>query len=144
MKLLLKHLVVLSIGVVLHNYAFSQSQFTGQATAETQEHQYIAAIYGEEWMNNNPEVVKELKVYILERVAYLQEPLTADDKYPLLSSFPLMNKNNPEIVAIDYAAFDPNTFNPLSYSLPFFSPLTNVIRVDNTDYIIVIQPANQH
>jgi hypothetical protein len=71
---------------------------------------------------------------------YLTEPLTVNDKYPLLSSFPLMNRYNSSIVAIDYSQFNPATFVPITYNLPFFSDQTQVIRVDGTDYIIVIDP----
>jgi hypothetical protein len=78
------------------------------------------------------------------RMNYLIEPLTANDKYPLLSSFPLMNRNNSAIVEINYSQFSPETFIPITYNLPFFSDQKQVVRVDGTDYIIVIEPIITH
>lgn len=103
----------------------------------------IQTVYGNEWMNINQEAVSALKNCFANRISYLSEMLTVGDKYPLLSSFPLMNKTNPEIVAINYSQFNPNTFVPIHYNLPFFSNKKEVIRVDGTNYIIVIEPANK-
>ena len=105
----------------------------------------IRMVYGDEWMSVNPGAVEFLKVCLSSRVRYKEEALTPDDKYPLLSSFPLMNKNNPQVTAINYPDFDPETFVAITYNLPFYSNMTQVIRVDGTNYLIVIDPINtQH
>ena len=105
----------------------------------------IRMVYGDEWMAINPAAVDFLENCLFSRITYKQEVLTPDDKYPLLSSFPLMNKNNPQVTAINYADFDPESFIPVTYNLPFYSTTTQVIRVDGTNYIIVIDPINtQH
>jgi hypothetical protein len=106
-------------------------------------HQYLPAItsvYGDDWVANNQDAVTALEDCFANRVKYLVEPLTANDKYPLLSSFPLMNRYNPTVVVINYSQFDPATFIPITYNLPFFSDQKQVIRVDGTNYIIVIEP----
>nr|WP_294860702.1 hypothetical protein [uncultured Fluviicola sp.] len=100
----------------------------------------ITSVYGDTWISNNQEAVTALEDCFSNRMDYFVEPLTANDKYPLLSSFPLMNRYNPMIVAIDYSQFNPGTFIPITYNLPFFSDQKQVIRVDGTDYIIVIDP----
>jgi hypothetical protein len=100
----------------------------------------ITSVYGNTWVSNNQEAVTALENCFTNRMKYLIEPLTGNDKYPLLSSFPLMNRNNSDIVAINYSQFNPDTFIPITYNLLFFSDQKQVIRVDGTDYIIVIEP----
>ncbi|MDF3028959.1 MAG: hypothetical protein K0S23_3266 [Fluviicola sp.] len=100
----------------------------------------ITSVYGDSWVANNPDAVTALEDCFVNRMKYLVEPLTPNDKYPLLSSFPLMNRYNPTIVAINYSQFNPATFIPITYNLPFFSDQKQVIRVDGTNYIIVIDP----
>lgn len=100
----------------------------------------ITSVYGDAWVADNSEAVAALGNCFTNRMRYLIEPLSENDKYPLLSSFPLMNKFNPSITAIDYSQFNPSTFIPITYNLPFFSNQPQVIRVDGTDYIIIIDP----
>lgn len=127
--------------LLFFNHTFSQEQTAPyQITSPDSYLADITSVYGNEWVANNPDGVNALEACFTNRIKYLVEPLTEQDKYPLLSSFPLMNKNNPAITAINYAAFDPHTFIPITYNLPFFSDLKQVIRVDGTDYIIVIEP----
>lgn len=125
--------------------SFAQTSAQKELTIEQSQlyNNQIQSVYGDEWMNVNKEAVSALKFCFSNRISYLSELLTTGDKYPLLSSFPLMNKLNPEIVAINYAQFNPNTFVPIHYNLPFFSNKKEVIRVDGTNYIIVIEPANK-
>lgn len=132
------HILIIAC-TLLFSRAFSQVQV--QSDLVTDIHlSAIKSVYGDAWVADNPEAVSVLKDCFLKRMRYANEPLTAHDKYPLLSSFPLMNKNNPSIVEIDYSQFDPLTFTPIVYCLPFFSDRTQVIRVDGTDYIIIIEP----
>lgn len=126
--------------VFVTNYVVGQDQAISHLPKF---HQYLPAIksvYGDTWVANNQDAVTALEDCFTNRMKYLVEPLTANDKYPLLSSFPLMNRYNPTIVAINYSQFDPASFIPITYNLPFFSDLKQVIRVDGTNYIIVIDP----
>jgi hypothetical protein len=123
------------------NYASSQGNLAPHQTAILRPYlPAITSVYGNTWVFNNPEAVAALENCFTNRMKYLIEPLTGNDKYPLLSSFPLMNRNNPTIVAINYSQFNPETFIPITYNLPFFSDQKQVVRVDGTDYIIVIEP----
>lgn len=129
-----------SIFMLFGNRAFSQISSSAELNFTTKFEEQIKSVYGLEWVSVNEDAVESLVQCFSTRMSYLEQPLTSNDKYPLLSSFPLMNRNNPEIVAIDYASFDPETFVPITYNLPFFSDLKQVIRVDGTNYIIIIEP----
>lgn len=123
------------------NYASSQGILAPHQTAILRPYlPAITAVYGDTWVAQNPDAVTALENCFTNRMNYLIEPLTGNDKYPLLSSFPLMNRYNPTITAINYSQFNPSTFIPITYNLPFFSNMKQVIRVDGTDYIIVIDP----
>jgi len=122
--------------------SFAQNT-ANSATVFHQDHSAVLYVYGQEWLNANPAPAAAIEECLNQRISYLQQPLTADEKFPLLSSFSLMNKFNAEITAIDYANFAPDSFKPLTYSLPFFSDMKQVIRVDGSDYLIVIEPLNR-
>lgn len=130
---------IIIVCTCLCSHAFGQEQIHSDLATDI--HLLaIKSVYGETWVADNPEAVSVLQDCFLHRMSYVIEPLQPTDKYPLLSSFPLMNKNNPAIVAMDYSQFNPLTFTPITYCLPFFSDQTQVIRVDGTDYIIIIEP----
>ena len=137
MKRLISPLGVLLLSGVLCAHAYGQTP--ANALESKKEHTELIAVFGQNWVDNNPVMVDALEACKLTRISYLQEPITENGKYPLLSSFPLMNKNNPGVVAIDFATFDPQTFNPFTYNLEFLSDKIQVIRVDGTPWIMVIQ-----
>lgn len=140
MNYILTTLAFLS-GNLTGNTIFAQEQQTTSQLANVSAYiPEITSVYGEVWVSQNPDAVAALGNCFTNRMKYLVEPLSENDKYPLLSSFPLMNKFNPAITAINYGQFNPSTFMPLTYNLPFFSNQPQVIRVDGTDYIIVIDP----
>ncbi len=126
---------------VLWNFASGQGQTNPSQLANVNAYlPEITAVYGDAWVTENPEAVAAFGNCFTNRMRYLEELLTENDKYPLLSSFPVMNKFNPAISAIEYSQFNPSTFIPITYNLPFFSDKTQVIRVDGTNYVIVIDP----
>lgn len=137
MKRLISPLGVLVLSGVLYVHAYGQSP--ANALEFKKDHHELVAVFGQDWVSNNPVMVDALDNCKLTRISYLQESITENNKYPLLSTFPLMNKHNPGVVAIDYATFDPQTFNPFTYDFEFLSDRTQVIRVDGTPWIIVIQ-----
>lgn len=141
MNYILNTTIVCVFCALVCNSASSQGILAPHQTANTRPYlPAITSVYGDQWVSINQEVVDALENCFTNRMSYLIEPLTVNDKYPLLSSFPLMNRNNPTIVAINYSQFNPETFIPITYNLPFFSDQKQVIRVDGTDYIIVIDP----
>jgi len=81
----------------------------------------------------------QLYVHLLEkRIRYVEEAPIAGEKYPKLSSVSLLNKYNPDLQRdVD---FNQEQFNPLKYNLDFFSKLPKIYRIDNTFYLLVIDP----
>jgi hypothetical protein len=75
---------------------------------------------------------------LINRVKIIESALGTDEKYPLLSSVALLNKYNPSLTRD--SNFNPETFNPLKYDLVFSAKTPIVYRVDNTNYLIVIEP----
>lgn len=100
----------------------------------------ILDVYGQQFMGNNPELIPIFRNFLLERIEYKTETQSPDEKYPKLSSFGLRNKNNPSL-SRDFS-FDNNTFNPLKYNISAFEPLTQIIRFDNSDILIIVKPYN--
>lgn len=100
----------------------------------------VAYVHGNDFVLNNPTLVTALGEVMRHRIVYSISVQTQDEKYPLLSSFPLMAKANPAIQGADFANFNLGTFNPLVYNLEFFSDKIQVMRIDNTNYIMVINP----
>lgn len=101
----------------------------------------IQEVYGDktqEMVGNDPERQRFLIDLLENRIEILKSENTSGDKYIKLSTAALLNKYNPDLKRD--AAFDPLNFNPLKYNLIFTSKKTEIYRVDNTDYIIVINP----
>jgi hypothetical protein len=100
----------------------------------------IIEVYGQQFMDNNPELFPIFRNFIHERIEYKTEAQSPDEKYPKLSSFGLRNKNNPSLSRD--LSFDNHTFNPLKYNISAFEPLTQIIRFDNSDILIIVKPYN--
>ncbi len=103
----------------------------------------IQEVYGDktqELVINEPSRLDFLNDLLDNRIKILESPLTGNDKYTKLSTAALVNKFNSALTRD--VAYDPNTFNPLKYDLKFSSKNAEIYRIDNTDYLIVIQPQN--
>lgn len=100
----------------------------------------ISEVFGqeaEEWKSKAPDHIKFFERLLSERISYRQEPYVPGEKYTKLSSIELEHKVNPNLKRDE--TFNPETFNPLKYRLNFYSKVTEMYRVDGTNYIIVIQ-----
>ena len=100
----------------------------------------IQEVYGDktqEIAQNDPERIKLLNDLLDNRIKIIESPIVGEDKYTKLSSVPLLNKYNTNLKRD--LTFDPANFNPLKYSMNFFTSEAQIYRVDNTDYLIVIQ-----
>ncbi len=100
----------------------------------------IQEVYGDktqEIAQNDPERIKLLNDLLDNRIKIIESPIVGEDKYTKLSSVPLLNKYNTNLKRD--LTFDPANFNPLKYSMNFFTSEVQIYRVDNTDYLIVIQ-----
>jgi len=98
----------------------------------------ITEVYGADFVTNNPTLVRSFDKLLTERIRYEQQPETADEKFPKISTLGLNNKRNPSLT-MD-TVFDAQNFNPLKYGMQLFAPTTQVYRFDNTDILIIIEP----
>ena len=109
----------------------------------TLEKNMLKEVYGETLQKNvlnNPQRLRSIKNIIRNRVEILNLP-NYPKNYKLLSQVPLFNKYNS---SLKREAFHKTTFNPLRYTFDFYTNKTQVFRVDNTDYYIVIKSQYQN
>nr|WP_294860697.1 hypothetical protein [uncultured Fluviicola sp.] len=126
--------------LVLQLTFMSCGQTTTQQLPPEEISNRVAYVHGNDFVLNNPTLVVAFGKVMTDRIEYRVAEQAESEKYPLLSSFPLMTKVNPTIQGANFANFDVNTFNPLVYNLDFFSNRTQVFRIDNTSYIMVLHP----
>ena len=92
----------------------------------------------QELILDNPDRLALYNDFLENRVKVIESQKSGDDKFIKLSSVSLMNKYNATLTRD--LVFDPNNFNPLKYALDILPKTTMIYRVDNTNYLIVIQP----
>ena len=98
----------------------------------------ILDVYGQQFIDNNPELVPVFRDFLTNRVEYKIENLSTNEKYPKLSEFGLRNKNNPSLSRD--LSFDNNNFNPLKYNISAFENKTQIIRFDDSNILIIVKP----
>ncbi len=100
----------------------------------------ISYVYGNDFVLNNPTLVASFEKLMTQRIEYKITPQTDDEKFPLLSSFPLMNKHNQDMTPVNAETFSLESFNPLTYNFGFFNDRAMIIRIDGTDYLMIVNP----
>ena len=108
-----------------------------------EEKRMLTEVYGETLQNNvldNPQRLKSIKNILRNRVQILNI-IDYPKDYELLSQVPLFDKYNS---SLKRETFNKSEFNPLRYNFDFYAKQTQVFRVDNTDYYIVIKPQYQN
>lgn len=101
----------------------------------------ITEIYGDktqELVLNDSDRLLFLTDLLDNRITILESPRSSEEKYHKLSESAIVNKYNQTLIRD--TTFNIENFNPLKYDLIFSSKKTEVYRIDNTDFIIVIQP----
>lgn len=102
----------------------------------------IQEVYGDQTQTlviNDAERLVFLTDLIENRIKVIESPIVnGSDKHTKLSTAALFNKYNSSLTR-DLTC-NPITFNALKYDLKFSSKNTEVYRIDNTDYLIIIQP----
>lgn len=131
--------IILQIGIFLC-LLFPLKSFS-QTTLSPENLSKISFVYGESWVANNPDIVVELNRLLENRISFLNEPLTSDEKYPNITSIPLFNKNNPAVSQTNFENLNLETFNPLTYHFDFFTDRTQVFRLGGSSYIMIVQPS---
>ena len=105
-----------------------------QVNAKIQE---VYADKTQELVISDPVRLAFLNDLLDNRIKIIESPLSNNEKESKLSSVTLLNKYNPSLTRD--VTFDPLNFNPLKYNFDFFPKTASVYRVDNTNYLIVIQ-----
>jgi len=122
-------------------YFFGFSQTASSSGVEiANDHSALVHVYGQDWVEQNPTLVHAFENCRQNRISFTSIPLTDSDKYPLLSSFPLLTKRNPNVTGANFGNFDPATFNPFTYTIDFFSSVVQAIRIDGTEWVMIISP----
>lgn len=107
------------------------------------EKKMLTEVYGESLKENildSPQRLKSIKNILRNRVEVLSISNYSKD-YKLLSQVPLFDKYN---ASLKREIFNSSKFNPLKYSFDFYTKQTQVFRVDNTDYYVVIKSQYQN
>lgn len=105
------------------------------------ERELIKEVYQEEYnlISDNSERLRFIKNLLRNRV-----DVRVLNDFPkqvkLLSEVSLFNKYNAKLKR---KMFDKDDFNPLSYNFDFYSKTTQIYRVDNTNYYIIIKSQYQ-
>jgi hypothetical protein len=99
----------------------------------------VAYVHGNDYVVSNPTLVSAWGSVMTDRIEYQLVAQDENEKFPLLSSVPLMTKANAAVHGADFANFNVSTFNPLVYNLDFFSDRTVVYRIDNTGYLLIVK-----
>lgn len=141
MKQLIYYCAVFLIATFIPKTGFSQ-QHAGSSLSDNAipYKNQIVEVYGEEFFENTPQLVSFYQHLLGNRISYRQEVQQADEKYPLLTSFGFNNKLNQELLPLDPSNFNPDTFNPLTYGVGYTNLSTLIIRVDGTDYLMIVEP----
>ena len=96
--------------------------------------------YGSELKNqilDRPIRVKDIKDILRNRIDIYQENIKDVSTIPLLSNVPIFNIYNHKL---NRPVFNRNNFNPLLYNFNFFLKSKQIYRVDNTNFLVVINP----
>lgn len=104
----------------------------------------VAYVHGNEFVLNNPTLVAALGKVMTDRIEYQVVNQDPTEKFPLLSTMPLLDKVNQSVQGANFSNFDVNTFNPLVYNLEYFSDRTQIFRIDNTSYLMVVKPIQRN
>lgn len=98
----------------------------------------VLEVYGADFVHDNPTILDAMFTMVNDRIHFKELIQTTNEKYPLLSSFPAMNKLNIEVVPFSVEDFSFDTFNPFKYQVNYFSNQQQIIRLDNTSWVMIV------
>lgn len=106
--------------------------------------QYINEVYsvnGKQARIDNPARFYALKKMLSERLFFFESSDVIDKAQPLLE-VPLFNKYSPLLKRDEL--FNPATFNPLKYNLPFFTSQSSLYRIGSSNYYLMIKAQTKY
>ncbi|MGH1386578.1 hypothetical protein [Kordia sp.] len=107
------------------------------------EHQvdnFINEVYGDQAQKlvfSNQKRYQTLRKLIVERMQIVRQSEIRGKKYPKITDEGMLNTYNKNL---KHDGFNKTTFNPLKYNLQFFDIAARAYRIDNTEYLLIIQP----
>ncbi len=125
------------------NLSFSQTDLREDNTLKV-DVKNLAKFHNEVYGNSEYVLTPEReKLYLqqLDKVIFIKQPFVENENYKLLSSVLKMDKYNPNL-NYDVSNFNYQLFNPLKYNFNYYIKVNQFFRVDNTDYVIMINSAN--
>lgn len=112
-----------------------------KAPLNSNEMNFLKEVYGDALENDilsKPQRLKDTKHLLRNRIEIVEISKERDQKpCPLLSDIPLFDVYVKTLKRDK--VFNKNTFNPLKYQFDFYSRITKIYRVDNTNYFIIIK-----
>jgi len=107
----------------------------------TKERAQIIEVYGdsaEKYVFSNPHRLKNIKQILRNRVKI--KLITEEKDKKKCSKLSEITINDGYVSGIKRdKVFNPKTFNPLKYNFEFYSTVGSMIKVDNTNYYIIIK-----
>lgn len=135
---------ILFVVLILNtNLSFSQSEVKVDNTLKV-DVKNLAKFHNEVYGNSEYVLTPEReKLYLqqLDKVIFIKQPFAENENYKLLSSVLKMDKYNSNL-NYDVSNFNYQLFNPLKYNFNYYIKVNQFFRVDNTDYVIMINSAN--
>lgn len=126
--------------ILLQFSTFSYGQTITQQLTPEQIASRVAFVYGNDFVSSYPALVTTYGKLMTDRIEYQFSVQDDTEKFPLLSSFSLITKNNPAVAPVNPETFSLETFNPLTYDFGFFRDRTLVVRIDGTNYLMIVKP----
>lgn len=102
---------------------------------------FINEVYGDQAQKlvfSNQQRYQTLKKLIVERMQIVKQADVSGKNYPKISEAGMLTMYNKNVKHDGF--FNKSTFNPLKYNIQFFDRSLRVYRIDNTEYLLIIQP----
>ncbi|WP_420574521.1 hypothetical protein [Kordia sp.] len=102
---------------------------------------FINEVYGDQAQKmifSNQKRYDALKKLIVERMQIIRQPKIRDKVYPKITERGMLDMYNKNLKHDSF--FNKSTFNPLKYNIEFFDIKARAYRIDNTEYLLIIQP----
>ncbi|MFK7749562.1 MAG: hypothetical protein AB8B65_14295 [Kordia sp.] len=116
---------------------------TKNETYKFKEHQvdnFIKEVYGDQAQKlifSNKQRYQTLRKLIVERMKIVKQPKIRGKESPNITAEGMLTTYNKNL---KHDGFNKATFNPLKYNIQFFDIATRAYRIDNTEYLLIIQP----
>jgi len=120
----------------------AQTQRDSYKFKEHQVDNFIKEVYGDQAQKlvfSNQKRYQTLRKLIVERMQIVRQADVRGKKYPKITNGGMLTMYNKNLKHEGFTS--KSTFNPLKYNLEFFDiNRLRVYRIDNTEYLLIIQP----